>query len=233
MWLEGHCVLGACWQCCGWRILKRTNEPQISSSLLISNSDRVHSTSFLPLYRFSPPNSCRFRSDYNSFPLSFSLSSIALSLRQREQYHLCFSHSIHLATRAYAPLSLSNNTCSSTVFALFTILDPFSNLYPASRHFRHGRPPPRSSTADPVLLQWEWKDGKKPLHLTCLLFSAVRDRGGRRGGQRPSLFFLRSLNSAPPSPTDRRGEERRGGEGSPKATACAPLSPLPRSRQLG
>ena len=61
-----------------------------------------------------------------------------------------------------------------------------------------------SSTADHVLLlrEWEGKDGKKPLHLTCALLSGVR-------GQRPSLFFLDPLpNSAPP--TDRRDREEEG-----------------------
>lgn len=112
-----------------------------------------------------------------------------------------------METRAYA--DLSNNTCSSTV-STFTILDSvhhFLSFFRLTVRFcLCGRPPPRSSTADPVLLQWEWKDGEKAppssLDLSSVLFCPRRT-----DGQRPSLFFL--LNSAP-SPTDR--QEKGGGE---------------------
>ena len=112
MWLEGHCVLGACWQCCGWRILKRTNEPQISSSLLISNSDRVHSTSFLPLYRFRPRILVGLDPIIILFP-SLSHSPRSRSLSDRENSITCASltrSTWQLGCGVRTSLSLSRTT---------------------------------------------------------------------------------------------------------------------------
>ena len=137
------------------------------------------------------------------FPLPFSLSSIALSVRE---------HSITCAPRVPLGNSGVRRPLKQHMFidGLHIhnprLCSPFSILFPAYPQVLRGRPPPRSSTADPVLLQWEWKDGEKAppssLDLSSVLFCPRRT-----DGQRPSLFFL--LNSAP-SPTDR--QEKGGGE---------------------
>ena len=192
-------------------------------SFLIRNSDEVH---FLPLFRVSPPNSCRLRSDYNSCPHFRAL----LALSGRENSITCASP---------IPLGLLEQHMFIDGLRIHNsgLGSPFSNLFPASLHSRFklgadGRRPEvqlqcRSSSA---AVGMEGRQEASSLDLSSVLFSSRRRRrsGGGRTGQRPSLFFLPE-QCAIADRQERRGEERRG-DGSPKATACAPLPPLPRSR---
>ena len=159
------------------------------------------------------------------FPLPFSLASIALSVRE---------HSITCAPRVPLGNSGVRRPLKQHMFidGLHIhnprLCSPFSILFPAYPQVLRGRPPPRSSTADPVLLQWEWKDGEKAppssLDLSSVLFCPRRTDG------RTAPISLLSPEQC--AIADRQTGEGRRRDGSPKATAREPLPPLPRSRHL-